>query len=259
ARSYLPDEIGAVTWVAPNAPHHATYVPIYASAADTPSTMNHVTQYKLDRTKSYWAHSVTGNYLSRWFKWTYDDVKAHQASSLSLEEEIFSQQDKMEGKAVKALEKGEVDDALGYLLEFHEVMGKRITRPHAENFLNAPDFIGYDRWYAEFVGFWKAPGAASPGRKPMGVAPMVFETVGSVEEYEKVYPEGGKTRFYLHPTFQQTETIIVPEEPAAPSGYGLVLLGVIMGFAAAVLFNYIYQSYCAKSQQGYSRINERDG
>ena len=83
ARSSLPDEIGAVTWVAPNAPHHSTYVPIYAAAADTPSTLNYVTQYKLDRTKSYWAHSVTGNYLSRWFRWTYDDVKAHQVHGLT--------------------------------------------------------------------------------------------------------------------------------------------------------------------------------
>ena len=93
----------------------------------------------------------------------------------------------------------------------------------------------------------------------MGVAPMVFETLHSVEEYEKRFPLGGDTRFYLHPNFEQSEPIVVSAETATSSGYGLVLLGVIIGFAAAVISNYVYQSYCAKPQQGYSRINESDG
>ena len=138
----------------------------------------------------------------------------------------------------------------------------RITRPHAENFLDAPDFIGYDRWYAEFVGTWKAPGAAGPGRKPVGVAPMVFETLSSVEEYDKRFPLGGDTRFYLHPNFDPTEPVVVLAESAnavPSSGYGMMLLGVVIGFAAAFIFYNAYHTFWVKSQQGYSRINESDG
>jgi dipeptidase len=116
--------VGAVTWVAPNAPHHSSYAPIYAAAPATPSSLTNVTQYKLDRTKNYWAHSVTGNYLSRWFKWTLDDVKSFQKS---LEADIFKRQAKAEAKAVAALEEEDREKALRHLMEFHEDTGHRIV------------------------------------------------------------------------------------------------------------------------------------
>ena len=39
SRSYLPDEVGAVTWTAQYAPHHSVYLPVYASAPETPSPL----------------------------------------------------------------------------------------------------------------------------------------------------------------------------------------------------------------------------
>lgn len=44
SRSFLPDVVGAVTWIAPYAPHHSTFVPVYASAPQTPSSLNAGTQ-----------------------------------------------------------------------------------------------------------------------------------------------------------------------------------------------------------------------
>ena len=46
SRSYLPDVVGAVTWIAPYAPHHSSFVPVYASATVTPSSLNCGTQCK---------------------------------------------------------------------------------------------------------------------------------------------------------------------------------------------------------------------
>ena len=46
SRPGLPDEIGAVTWVAQYAPHHSSFVPVYASAHKTPSSINTGTQCK---------------------------------------------------------------------------------------------------------------------------------------------------------------------------------------------------------------------
>jgi dipeptidase len=40
SRKDLPDEVGAMTWIAPYAPHHSSFVPVYAHAEKTPSTMN---------------------------------------------------------------------------------------------------------------------------------------------------------------------------------------------------------------------------
>ena len=112
SRAHLPDSIGAVTWVAPYAPHHryrmhrpqpfpsplqalsptppftathcrnppphlllhhipphinSTFVPIYASAAYTPPSMNVGTQYKFEKKSNWWIHCMTSNYLSRWY------------------------------------------------------------------------------------------------------------------------------------------------------------------------------------------------
>ena len=44
SRSYLPDVVGALTWIAPYAPHHSSFVPVYASATVTPSSLNTGTQ-----------------------------------------------------------------------------------------------------------------------------------------------------------------------------------------------------------------------
>lgn len=80
SRGSLPDSLGAVTWIASNAPHHSTFVPVYASVETVPTSLTNTTQYKFDRSKNYWTHSVIGNYLSRWFKWTLKDVQDFQVT-----------------------------------------------------------------------------------------------------------------------------------------------------------------------------------
>jgi dipeptidase len=39
ARAALPNEIGAVTWVAQNAPHHGSYLPVYAGVDHVPQSL----------------------------------------------------------------------------------------------------------------------------------------------------------------------------------------------------------------------------
>jgi dipeptidase len=46
SRRHLPDVIGAVTWIAQYAPHHASFIPVYASPEKTPSSLNTGTQCK---------------------------------------------------------------------------------------------------------------------------------------------------------------------------------------------------------------------
>ena len=45
--SYTPAYTYTVAWIAPYAPHHSTFVPVYASAEKTPSSLNTGTQCKL--------------------------------------------------------------------------------------------------------------------------------------------------------------------------------------------------------------------
>lgn len=97
SRKNFPNEVGAVAWIAQYAPHHSTFTPVYASADKTPSVLNTGTQYKLDKKSNWWIHCLTGNYLSRWYKYTIKDVKKFQQE---LEAILFSSQVEMEREAI---------------------------------------------------------------------------------------------------------------------------------------------------------------
>lgn len=99
SRAGLPDEIGAVTWVAQYAPHHASFLPVYASAA-TPSSLNTGTQYRLDKSSNYWIHCLTGNYLSRWYAHTIGEVQAFQRRQEAF---VFAAQAQSEQLAARLL------------------------------------------------------------------------------------------------------------------------------------------------------------
>lgn len=237
SRAGYPDEVGAVAWIAPYAPHHSSFVPVYANAPAPPSTMTNTTQHKFDRGKNFWVHSVVGNYLSRWYRWTIDDVKDFQKIQ---ERDIFAKQEEAEADAVKDFTKGSKSghrkgiDILQTFQEstakglvgawwdfFFEMCGKyrdiyKVTRPNSESFLQAADYIGYERWYAEMIGFWGAPGKASPKRAaPSGVSPMAFQGAASHEKFLEMYPDGTDSKYLLHPKFAGGEPAPLPVSPPA--------------------------------------------
>mmetsp|Transcript_8804 Transcript_8804/g.13172 ORF Transcript_8804/g.13172 Transcript_8804/m.13172 type:complete len:726 (+) Transcript_8804:54-2231(+) len=286
ARSELPNDIGGVTWVAQYAPHHSTYVPVYAAVNEVPETLTNITQYKLDRSKNYWVHLVVGNYLSRWFAWTIDDVKQFQQE---IEADIFSKQDKIESKAVKALGKGNRKDALSMLNEYQSEIASdvverwwsffyamipkyrdilRVDDFHAENFVNAVTWISYPRWWMEMVGFWGPPGTPATGKAAAdGVRPMVFNTQASVEEYKKVYPAGVDTKYYIHSTTTPDDSNapsddsnpVTPPPPTpttSSDGYSSWAIGIscfLLGIGFSYLVDFIRSNYFSK---GYSRISD---
>jgi hypothetical protein len=173
-----------------------------------------------------------------------------------MEEKIFTNQNRYEASALKSYSKQHLADAMDQLNTFQQSTSEdvvtawwdffwdvlvskyrdiykydrptslllsssshglcRVTRPNAENFLYAPDFMGYDRWWSEMVGYWGKPGQASPGRESMGVPPLVFETTKTREEFHEKYPSGEQTRHFLHPTFTAEEVPVVPIIPSPP-------------------------------------------
>jgi hypothetical protein len=94
--------VGALTWIAPYAPHFSSFLPIYASGNYTPSAIGRVaaTQYKLDKKSNFWIHSLTANYLSRWYRYTINDTVHHQQE---IEADIFAQQERLEAEVVSML------------------------------------------------------------------------------------------------------------------------------------------------------------
>ena len=121
SRASLPDEVGAVTWIAQYAPHHASFLPVYASA-QAPSSLNTGTQYKLDKKSNFWIHSLTGNYLSRWYVHTIAEVQAFQRRQEAF---VFAKQAEAEHLAMQLLSHSR-SAAVSAVQSFAELMGSTI-------------------------------------------------------------------------------------------------------------------------------------
>lgn len=230
SRASLPDVIGAVTWIAPYAPHHSTFVPIYASAPKTPISMKAATEYKLDTKSNWWIHCLTSNYLSRWYRHTIDDIVTFQKE---VEAKLFSTQKEVETSALliyngqsvipnigsvnsnleepslgtlnptsipillqKYQETASNDVVNAWWQFFFEMAGKyrdvyKIVDIHVENFNRAYEYLSVPRWWFEQIGFWGAPGTAAPGEKEATpIYPLNVPSEDSQKNYEQKYPKG---------------------------------------------------------------------
>eukprot|EP01041_Mallomonas_annulata_P009869 gene9869-20534_t len=209
SRATLPDEVGAVTWVAQNNPHTSVFVPVYAAAAKTPSSLNCGTQYKLDRNSNYWTHSVVSNYLARWYRYTIEDIHLLQAK---LELKMLGDQANTEASAVELMAGEKTPTAtLTYLSLYQErvatstrdvwwdffwvMTGKyrdmyKVTFPHTENFLTAARYMTVPKWWLEQIGYWGAPGTPPAGELPIGIKPINIPGERSMDDYKKLYPNG---------------------------------------------------------------------
>ena len=223
SRAHLPDSIGAVTWIAPYAPHHSSFVPIYAAATSTPLSMRSGTEYKFNMKSNWWIHCLTSNYLSKWYKHTINDIVKFQKK---LEEDLFSLQMEVELAAL-SLNSAKKDDILlkseklrslsrtsvpallndyqniasSTVLEewwsfFFEMVGTyrdvyKISNPHAENFNHAFTYLTIPRWYMEQVGFWGPPGTPPPDeKKSIDIYPINVPSEDSNAIYAAKYPSG---------------------------------------------------------------------
>ena len=228
SRASLPDVIGAVTWIAPYAPHHSTFVPIYASAPKTPLSMKVATEYKLDTKSNWWIHCLTSNYLSRWYRHTIDDIVAFQKD---LEAKLFTAQKEVETSALLLYNGQNIKPNLGNNLLFDEptlgalnpsiplllqkyqetacndivnswwqfffkMAGKyrdvyKIVDIHVENFNHAFEYLTVPRWWFEQIGFWGPPGTPSPeDQEASPIYPLNVPSEDSQEIYAQKYPKG---------------------------------------------------------------------
>lgn len=81
----------------------------------------------------------------------------------------------------------------------------------------------------------------------MGVRPMVFHTQPSQEDYNKVYPDGADTRYYITTStvkpasadsLQQSPFLDVPNEGIVSSSTVLFVMGAMVGVMLKVVFDH---------------------
>lgn len=268
SRRNLPDVIGAVTWIAQYAPHHSTFVPVYASADKTPSSLNVGTQYKMEKQSNWWIHCLTGNYLSRWYRFTIGDVRAFQTK---LETRLTASSAATESRAVHIITGGSSattsslsnnannvkQEAVSLLTRYHEaaatgvrdawwdfffeMAGKyrdmyMVDTPHAENFAVAYRYLTVSRQWMELMGFWGPPGTPPPGEtQAVPVRPLNVPSLDSQEEYKEQYPNG-----FTAPYPQSTVYGDSQQASAPPKTYYFALLtamvfGIVIGVSTMML------------------------
>jgi hypothetical protein len=226
SRASLPDVVGALTWIAPYAPHHSSFVPVYAAAPTTPTSLNTGTQYKFDKDANWWIHCLTSNYLSRWYAYTIHTVMDHQRQ---VEKDLFAKQAEIEQKAVTLTQTSNHgrspteqektpnpasnrETAASFLGKYHEEAALKVREawwsfffqmagrfrdmyevvdPHTENFIDAYAYLGAPRWWFEQIGFWGAPGTP-PGDElaPIGIHAITVPAEATAAAYREKYPEG---------------------------------------------------------------------
>lgn len=100
SRKSLPDLVGALTWIAPYAPHFSSFVPIYANAQETPKSMKTGNHYKFDKHSNWWIHCLVGNYAGKFYKYTIEDIVTLQQK---LEITLLTQTQELESRIVSLL------------------------------------------------------------------------------------------------------------------------------------------------------------
>lgn len=234
------------------APHHASFLPIYAAAATTPSSLNTGTQYKLDKESNWWIHCLTGNYLSRWYIHTIGEVRAFQRRQEAF---LFSKQADAEAIALK-LSSHSTTAAVASLGAFHELMGRtvrdawwefffdmagtfrdmyRVDMPHEENFALSFRYLTVPRWWFEQIGFWGAPGTPpADDPKPRPIRPINIPSEESPAAYEDKYPRGMDNTVYPSPYLEKSAGSVSGTTYSVQGIALLVGLSVAFGVAAGV-------------------------
>eukprot|EP01038_Epipyxis_sp_PR26KG_P009867 gene9867-13274_t len=270
ARGNFPDAIGAVTWVAQNAPHFSSFVPVYASSTKTPSSLNTGTQYKLDKQSNWWIHCLTGNYLSRWYKYSIVDIVAFQKK---IEASVFAEQTQIESTAASMIAKSKdnlkvVTDMLG---NFHESIATsvhdqwweyffkmagvyrdmyKVVDQHAENFAYSYRYLTVGRNWFESIGYWGPPGTPPADEAyPIPSRPINIPSEDSMEIYKAKYPNGFTAHY---PRVANTVASVPSLSPTPipsilavndkrnndhPSGsiYLIVIASIVFGFVIGIM------------------------
>lgn len=274
SRRHLPDEIGAVTWIAPYGPHFSTFVPVYASAPTAPPSLKLGTLYKFDERSNWWIHCLTGNYLSRWYSFTIVDVKAFQQAQ---EEEIFSSQTALEESLLELLMRGEGGLMVGTVAQslsdwqaatasrvlegwtsfFYRMVGKyrdmvKVVNEHAETYVDSYTYLTVPRSWLESVGYWGAPFTPPPGSaSPLPVQPINVPSLASPALYQAAYPRGLGAAYpwpfsYITPVTASTS--MIEEGRGSWSAGAALALGAFLGAILALLGMKIYDKFVRSSR-----------
>ena len=124
-RSWLPDEIGGVVWLAQDNVASSIYIPVYCSVKDMPESYKTPGRVNGYTTKSaWWAFNRLGTLTAqRWGDMRYDV----QSVWSPWQAELFVQQDSVEKEALTLL-KNSPSEAIDYVTRYTNDWGEKVVR-----------------------------------------------------------------------------------------------------------------------------------
>lgn len=202
----------------------------------------------MDKASNWWIHCLTGNYLSRFYKYTIGDVISFQTeiesflstSQSDAEKEalsLYSQISNVTSSESKQAILHKIDKLLTKFQEsmsvsvrdkwwdfFFKMAGKyrdmyMIVNEHAESFSLAFKYLTVPRSWFESVGFWGRPGTPPPDSAPVPTKPINVPSLNSPEEYSTNYPLGFTASYdqlealAAIPSPNPTNSPVIPTDP----------------------------------------------
>eukprot|EP00744_Colponema_vietnamica_P004270 GILI01006413.1.p1 GENE.GILI01006413.1~~GILI01006413.1.p1 ORF type:complete len:687 (+),score=216.12 GILI01006413.1:187-2247(+) len=163
ARSWLPDALGGLVWLAMDAPHTSVFVPFLAGAEDTAPSFQRGFLKKFSRESAWWAFDFVSNWADLKYSYMIQDIRPEQSR---LETRSLEMLKSVEASAQPLIEAGKTQDALALITKACSDNAEQIVADwwnladyliakYNDGFVNLPTIrsVGYPEWWAQLVGF----------------------------------------------------------------------------------------------------------
>ncbi|MCF8380873.1 MAG: C69 family dipeptidase [Bacteroidales bacterium] len=125
-RSWLPDEIGGLVWLAQDNVASSVYIPIYCSVSDLPQSYKvpgRVNGYTTE--SAWWAFNRMGTLAAqRWGDARHDVMNVFDP----MQKELFAKQKEFESKALQLYKQGKNDELIILLTEYTNEWGEKAVK-----------------------------------------------------------------------------------------------------------------------------------
>ncbi len=167
-RSWMPDEIGGVTWLAFDDPYTSCFMPLYAGINATPHSFSYGSPDNYSITFAWWPFNTAANWITCNYERAVEDIQKRQ---MFWEDNNFERQKELEKNALILSKKKNREEVKSYLTnECLKIssqiipswwdLTKFLIEKYNDGYINKPhmsELIGYPKWWREEVGYQNGP------------------------------------------------------------------------------------------------------
>ena len=238
-RQDMPAEIGTLLWYGADSPDTTVHVPIYAGTTEVPTEWKESNRWEFDQNCAWWAFNFVNNWTALGWNVIYPEVAAKRDE---MEAKFISEIPDVDAEALALYNAGDVEGAKAVLTEYvNETMdytynewwnfawylvGRFNDGMTVDAVNKATSGFPYSNEYLEAVDYGHThlnQWLAIPGNAPAEEEPAATEAPAT----EAPAPETEAPA---------TAPAVAEPAPAANNGIGSLLIGILIGVAAAAVF-----------------------